>query len=617
MVTTLPALVERSSSTDSSAPTRRATTERPPPSSAPRRPGTSGSSRSPASWRRSGAVPSSDRCPVTFLADGDFVDELGVDVEPLSDEDAEYYAAIDRALGWIGSDLDSEAAWTELVETGVAAFYEPGRRRIVIRGERGEGELTVEQRAVLVHELTHAWQDQNFGLDTMVEDTETDLAWMSVVEGHAMHVESRYVATLPQEDQAAWFELEQARRTEHRVAHGDAVMYELALTAPYLLGERLVGAHAALGDTAGVDLLLEEPPYSSEQAMFAAVAAEGLGVTDVDPAVEPDGASWMEERPIGSWDVFTTLVTRLDGRTAVEASRAWAGGWETVYEDEAGDICVSWALAADDDAGRSTLSAALRSWVGAGPAGVAQVSEVEGDIIELAACDPGERAVSPEPVAVYDAVAWLLAHEDVVAGLASDVPIASADCAATRLLATLEPSDISFDGLAGESGPAGRGRGRVRGCLPGRAHRRGVAPTVHEGARTQASITYRRGMDRAVLTTGANSGLGLAIAVELAKRGYRSIGSVRTKAKAAEVTREAKASGVEIETVLLDVKDADRCAEVIDDAGAVRPREQRGLLGDRGGRGHTRRRGPRPPRDHGRGADAPGAPGPARHAGPG
>ena len=71
-------------------------------------------------------------------------------------------------------------------------------------------------------------------------------------------------------------------------------------------------------------------------------------------------------------------------------------------------------------------------------------------------------------------------------------------------------------------------------------------------------------MDRAVLTTGANSGLGLAIAVELAKRGYRSIGSVRTKAKAAEVAREAKASGVEVETVLLDVKDADRCADVID-----------------------------------------------------
>ena len=70
---------------------------------------------------------------------------------------------------------------------------------------------------------------------------------------------------------------------------------------------------------------------------------------------------------------------------------------------------------------------------------------------------------------VYDAVAWLLAHEDVVAGLASDVPIASADCAATRLLATLDPSDISFDGLAGETGQlvvaAGEFEDACRGVL--------------------------------------------------------------------------------------------------------------------------------------------------------
>ena len=157
---------------------------------------------------------------------------------------------------------------------------------------------------------------------------------------------------------------------------------------------------------------------------------------------------------------------RADGG---RGSRAWAGGWETVYEDDTGDICVSWALAADDDAGRGTLSAALQSWVGAGPAGVAQVSEVEGGLLELAACDPGERAVSPDPAVVYDAVAWLLAHEDVVAGLASEVPIASADCAATRLLATLEPSAISFDGLAGETGrlveAAGEFEDACRGVL--------------------------------------------------------------------------------------------------------------------------------------------------------
>lgn len=70
-------------------------------------------------------------------------------------------------------------------------------------------------------------------------------------------------------------------------------------------------------------------------------------------------------------------------------------------------------------------------------------------------------------------------------------------------------------------------------------------------------------MTRAVLTTGANSGLGLAIAVELARKGYRSIGSVRSEAKARAVREAAAREGVEVETVLLDVTDAEQCVEVM------------------------------------------------------
>jgi len=69
--------------------------------------------------------------------------------------------------------------------------------------------------------------------------------------------------------------------------------------------------------------------------------------------------------------------------------------------------------------------------------------------------------------------------------------------------------------------------------------------------------------DRAVLTTGANSGLGLAIVLELARRGFRSVGTVRTDAKADAVHKAASDAGVQVETVLLDVTNAARCAEVV------------------------------------------------------
>ncbi len=75
-------------------------------------------------------------------------------------------------------------------------------------------------------------------------------------------------------------------------------------------------------------------------------------------------------------------------------------------------------------------------------------------------------------------------------------------------------------------------------------------------------------MTDAVLTTGANSGIGLATVVELAREGYRSIGSVRSEDKAAKVKRAAKEAGVDVETVLLDVTDADACEAVLDDIGA-------------------------------------------------
>ncbi|HEV7885993.1 MAG TPA: SDR family NAD(P)-dependent oxidoreductase, partial [Acidimicrobiales bacterium] len=65
--------------------------------------------------------------------------------------------------------------------------------------------------------------------------------------------------------------------------------------------------------------------------------------------------------------------------------------------------------------------------------------------------------------------------------------------------------------------------------------------------------------DKAVLTTGANSGIGLATVLEVARRGYRSIGSVRSDAKAEVVAKAAADAGVEVETILLDVADAEQC----------------------------------------------------------
>jgi len=71
--------------------------------------------------------------------------------------------------------------------------------------------------------------------------------------------------------------------------------------------------------------------------------------------------------------------------------------------------------------------------------------------------------------------------------------------------------------------------------------------------------------ERTVLTTGASSGIGLATSIEVARRGMRSIGSVRSAAKAKIVQQAATAAGVRVETVRLDVTDAAGCERVMHD----------------------------------------------------
>jgi len=70
---------------------------------------------------------------------------------------------------------------------------------------------------------------------------------------------------------------------------------------------------------------------------------------------------------------------------------------------------------------------------------------------------------------------------------------------------------------------------------------------------------------RVALTTGANSGIGLATTLELARRGLRSVGTVRSAAKAAVVVEAAESRGLTVETAILDVTDAGSCARVVEE----------------------------------------------------
>jgi NAD(P)-dependent dehydrogenase (short-subunit alcohol dehydrogenase family) len=68
-------------------------------------------------------------------------------------------------------------------------------------------------------------------------------------------------------------------------------------------------------------------------------------------------------------------------------------------------------------------------------------------------------------------------------------------------------------------------------------------------------------MAKSVVVTGANSGIGLVTALELAGSGYDVIGTVRSAEKARSLTEAAQQRGVQVQSVLLDVTDAESTTE--------------------------------------------------------
>lgn len=74
----------------------------------------------------------------------------------------------------------------------------------------------------------------------------------------------------------------------------------------------------------------------------------------------------------------------------------------------------------------------------------------------------------------------------------------------------------------------------------------------------------RRAPTRRVLVTGANSGIGLATVLEIARLGFEAIGSARTDEGAASIRKTSADAGMEVDSVVLDLARPDSYSPVIE-----------------------------------------------------
>jgi hypothetical protein len=331
---------------------------------------------------------------VDFLTPEEYTDEVTTDEGELEDEDRadlDDLAAELRALGLASGPLDLFAALNTVSDGGTLAFYSPEDARVRVRGT----ELTPGVRVTLVHELTHALQDQHFDLTELVnEDLEPGQAnaHRALSEGDATRIENRYAdEELTGDERDAYDAENQSEDEAGRAAVAEVPSFLVAgFGVPYALGQPFVTMLDSRGGNDAVDDAFRDPPSTEEHLFDPAsyLAHEGAEDTDLGLA---DDVELADDGVFAPSDWFLLLGDRIDAKQALHAALGWNGSAYGGYERD-GRHCIRAVFNGEDEGEDSEMRDALTAWRGELPdvlLPLVEVVDVDGHP-GVDACDPGE-----------------------------------------------------------------------------------------------------------------------------------------------------------------------------------------------------------------------------------
>jgi hypothetical protein len=273
---------------------------------------------------------------------------------PTERPDVDVANAVLRALGLLPA--DGPAPTGDLDPDTVAGFYDTETEELVVRGPN----LSPFVRQVLVHELTHALDDQHFDLDPDFVDDEAALAFEALVEGDAVVVESRYLASLPEAERQEAAAEEEATfgGAGRRISDKEAELGAF----PYRDGPRLVAALLAAGGPGRLDAAFRAPPVSSAEVLHPERFLAGRGRAGVPPVVA-DGRV-VDDGVLGEVILRLVVAGAVPRDQAARAAAGWAGDRYVAWS-AGGRTCLRATVVMDNAAEAAELAAGLRPWAGA------------------------------------------------------------------------------------------------------------------------------------------------------------------------------------------------------------------------------------------------------------
>jgi hypothetical protein len=247
-----------------------------------------------------------------------------------------------KLLGLLAPSVNLERVLRSIEEDEILGFYDPRSKRLVVM--RGQSDSRALQEVTLAHELTHALEDQRFGLEH-AEGFSDDrgAATEALFEGTATALMTEYADR--------YLDLGDIASIIDDVAGTDVKLppfVERQLLFPYERGDAFVETFRERGNWRAVDQVLRlRHPRSTEQVLHPEKYAvdERPEKVDVSDLTRRLGSQWrrVDSATVGESDLdsFFELVGRVKRD---DAAAGWGGGtfelWRRVAPAGCNAPCV-------------------------------------------------------------------------------------------------------------------------------------------------------------------------------------------------------------------------------------------------------------------------------------
>lgn len=300
--------------------------------------------------------------PVALLSDDEFAARLLASFSPGGLEQMLWEMQI---LGLLGTGPEAMDELEAMLTEGFVGYYAGGQ--VLVKGEqRSTGvDLTI------VHELTHALDDQHFPFDRPeLADVldEKPFGLESLIEGSALNVERAYAAQLG---------IDLPSLAE------DDPSSTIQMFPKYLFGESYVRSLLGAGGNPRLDEAYRNLPSTSKEVMEERYHLRGYTPTPVDPPPAPSRV--VDEGLFGEIRFWQMFIQVMERSAATELAATWTGDWHVVWVDGL-EQCTRVDAELETPDAASVFAEALRAWAVSQDHAV--VEELTSGLVRLTVCAP-------------------------------------------------------------------------------------------------------------------------------------------------------------------------------------------------------------------------------------